>query len=68
MHKTEKYFKQFPDFFSNRKLRDIESVNNFISPSEELISWGKPREDKIPIIKIAELAPNAQRIIDRVGW
>tara|TARA_Y100000590_G_scaffold10854_2_gene13364 strand:+ start:2901 stop:3917 length:1017 start_codon:yes stop_codon:yes gene_type:complete len=43
-------------------------VNPNVSPSDELISWGKFREDKLKIIKIAELAPLAQKIIDRVGW
>ena len=43
-------------------------VNPNVSPSKELISWGKFREDKLPIIKIAELSPIAQKIIDRVGW
>ena len=38
MYKTEKYFKQFPYFFSNRKLRDIESANDFINPSKELLN------------------------------
>jgi len=39
-----------------------------VNPSKELSSWGDFREDKLPIIKIAELAPEAQKIIDRVGW
>ena len=39
-----------------------------IEPSEELAGWGIPIEDKIPIIKIVELGPLAQKIIDRVGW
>ena len=43
-------------------------VNPSIEPSEELAGWGIPIEDKIPIIKIAELGPLAQKIIDRVGW
>ena len=43
-------------------------VNPEISPTKELLSWGTFREDKLQIIKIAELAPLAQRIIDRVGW
>ena len=43
-------------------------VNPNVSPSDELQKWGKFREDNLPIIKIAELAPNAQKIIDRVGW
>ena len=43
-------------------------MNPSIEPSEELAGWGIPIEDKIPIIKIAELGPLAQKIIDRVGW
>ena len=44
-------------------------VNPKIDPSSELFEWGiPPKEDQIPIIKIAELGPVAQRIIDRVGW
>tara|TARA_B100000989_G_scaffold71495_1_gene50109 strand:+ start:160 stop:1179 length:1020 start_codon:yes stop_codon:yes gene_type:complete len=43
-------------------------ANPKISPASELIGWGIPKEDKIPIIRIAELGPVAQRIIDRVGW
>ena len=43
-------------------------VNPKVSPSEELQHWGEFREDNLPIIKIAELAPEAQKIIDRVGW
>jgi hypothetical protein len=39
-----------------------------VNPSKELSSWGDFREDQLPIIKIAELAPEAQKIIDRVGW
>tara|TARA_B100000579_G_scaffold2554_1_gene1987 strand:- start:1440 stop:2450 length:1011 start_codon:yes stop_codon:yes gene_type:complete len=43
-------------------------VNPAISPTKELLSWGAFREDNLQIIKIAELAPLAQKIIDRVGW
>ena len=43
-------------------------ANPKISPSSELVGWGIPKEDQIPIIRIAELGPVAQRIIDRVGW
>ena len=39
-----------------------------LTASAELQSWGKFREDQLPIIKIAELAPLAQKIIDRSGW
>ena len=43
-------------------------VNPKIKSSKEVRSWGTFVEDKLPIEKIAELAPEAQRMIDRVGW
>jgi iron(III) transport system substrate-binding protein len=43
-------------------------VNPIMSLNEELKSWGEFKEDKLPIEKLAELAPTAQKIIDRVGW
>jgi len=36
MDNLEKYLKKFPDFFINRNINDIKSINNFILPSE---SW-----------------------------
>jgi iron(III) transport system substrate-binding protein len=43
-------------------------VNTTVEFSDELKSWGTFREDKLPIINIAKLAPLAQKIIDRSGW
>jgi iron(III) transport system substrate-binding protein len=43
-------------------------VNPTMSLSNELKSWGEFKEDELPIEKLAELAPVAQKIIDRVGW
>ena len=43
-------------------------VNPNVDPSEELNSWGVFKEDQLPVERIAELAPTAQKIIDRVGW
>ena len=43
-------------------------VNPTMSLSEELKSWGTFKEDDLPIEKLAELVPVAQKIIDRVGW
>ena len=43
-------------------------VNPIMSLSDELASWGEFKEDKLQIEKLAELAPIAQKIIDRVGW
>ena len=63
------------EFLTNEKAQQLYGEINFeypvnpnIPPSKELNSWGKFREDQVPIIKIAELAPLAQKIIDRVGW
>tara|TARA_Y100000746_G_C15136393_1_gene298945 strand:- start:47 stop:565 length:519 start_codon:yes stop_codon:yes gene_type:complete len=65
----------FLEFLSSPKAQKLYGDINFeypvnpsVSPSKELISWGKFREDKLPIIKIAELSPIAQKIIDRVVW
>ena len=43
-------------------------VNPNVPASEELQSWGTFKEDKLPILKIAKLSREAQKIIDRVGW
>jgi len=43
-------------------------VNPKMSLSSELRSWGEFKEDQLPVEKLAELAPTAQKIIDRVGW
>lgn len=43
-------------------------VNPKVEPTEELKSWGTFKEDKLPILKIAKLSREAQKIIDRVGW
>ena len=43
-------------------------VNPNVEPSEELSSWGVFKEDQLPVERLAELAPTAQKIIDRVGW
>ena len=43
-------------------------VNPNVDLSDELKSWGTFKEDQMPIARIAELAPEAQKVIDRVGW
>ena len=43
-------------------------VNPKVRPSKELDLWGVFIEDQLPIERLAELAPTAQKIIDRVGW
>ena len=43
-------------------------VNPNVDSSEELNSWGAFKEDQLPVERLAELAPTAQKIIDRTGW
>ncbi len=43
-------------------------VNPDVAPPDELHSWETFKEDTMPIATIAELAPEAQMVIDRVGW
>ena len=43
-------------------------VNLSTELSGELKSWGNFKEDQLPVAKLAELTPIAQKIIDRVGW
>ncbi len=43
-------------------------VNISISLPKALKLWGTFKEDKLPIMRIAELSPIAQRIIDKSGW
>jgi iron(III) transport system substrate-binding protein len=43
-------------------------VNPAVATDKEVASWGSFKEDRVSIGKIADLAGQAQRIIDRVGW
>ena len=43
-------------------------VNPRIGATDELRAWGEFQEDQLPILTIAKLSGEAQKIIDRVGW
>lgn len=43
-------------------------VNPAVSPGGVLSSWGEFKQDDLSIERLAELAPQAQMIIDRTGW
>ena len=43
-------------------------VNPAVAPPAGLGPQGGFREDKLPIARIAELAPAAQKVIDKAGW
>ena len=63
------------EFLTQPKAQSLYSLMNYEYPvnptmslSDELKSWGEFKEDELSIEKLAELAPIAQKIIDRVGW
>jgi iron(III) transport system substrate-binding protein len=65
----------FLEFLTKEKAQQLYGEINFEYPvnpavtvNGELASWGKFKPDALPIERLAELAPNAQMIIDRVGW
>ena len=43
-------------------------VNRSVAPGGVLQSFGEFKSDALPIERLAELAPQAQMIIDRTGW
>ena len=43
-------------------------VNRSVAPGGVLQSFGEFKPDTLPIERLAELAPQAQMIIDRTGW
>lgn len=66
---------RFLEFLTSKTAQDLYGEINFEYPvnpeveeTETLKSWGEFKEDDMPISRIAELAPEAQRVIDRVGW
>jgi len=63
------------EFLSQPKAQELYATTNYEYPvnsstqlNEELKSWGSFKEDQLPVEKLSELAPIAQKIIDRVGW
>ena len=67
--------RKFLEFLTKKTAQDLYATVNFEYPvnsnvplSEELKSWGVFIEDRMPISRVAELAPEAQRVIDRAGW
>lgn len=66
---------RFLEFLSRPEAQKLYGTVNFeypvnpnAEPAEELRALGDFKEDALPITRIAELAPAAQRIIDQVGW
>lgn len=66
---------RFLEFLTAKAAQDLYGQINFEYPvnpnvetSDELKSWGTFTEDQTPIARIAELAPEAQKVIDRARW
>lgn len=66
---------RFLEFLTSKEAQQLYGSINFEYPVNpevpilsELRSWGTFSEDKMPIGRIAELANEAQKIIDRVRW
>ena len=73
--KNQAEAKKFLEFLTTKTAQALYAAVNFEYPvnpdvplSEELKSWGVFIEDRMPISRVAELAPAAQRVIDRAGW
>lgn len=63
------------EFLTEGEAQFMYAERNFEYPiregakvSTEVESWGRFKDDKLPLGKIADLSPAAQKIIDRVGW
>lgn len=66
---------RFLEFLTSNQAQELYGAINFEYPVNpdvpipiELRSWGTFKEDQMPISRIAKLAPDAQKIIDRVRW
>ncbi len=66
---------RFLEFLTSAKAQKLYGSVNFeypvnpkVEPSPELKALGSFKEDQVPIYRISELAPEAQKVIDRVGW
>ena len=66
---------RFLEFLTTPRAQQLYGEVNFeypanptVAPGGVLASWGDFKRDDLAIERLAELAPDAQMIIDRVGW
>jgi len=66
---------RFLEFLTSRTAQQLYGEVNFeypvnpaVTPGGVLSSWGDFKPDDLAIERLAELAPQAQMIIDRTGW
>ena len=65
----------FLEFLTREAAQELYGTVNYEFPVSLAVeaapavrAWGAFKEDSLPIARIAELAPAAQRAIDRTGW
>ena len=63
------------EFLSDSHAQELYASRNYEYPvkagvgwSDEVKSWGLFKADDLALVRIFELGPAAQRLIDRVGW
>ncbi len=63
------------EFLSDSHAQELYASQNYEYPvkpgvgwSDEVKSWGDFKADELALIKLFELGPAAQRLIDRAGW
>jgi len=73
--KNKQLAREFLEWLTSEEAQAIYTEINFEYPvnpkasfSEEVASWGKFKMDKLPLTEIAEQSPNAQKIINEIGW
>ena len=73
--KNKQLAREFLEWLTSEEAQAIYTETNFEYPvnpkasfSEEVASWGKFKMDKLPLTEIAEQSPNAQKIINEIGW
>jgi iron(III) transport system substrate-binding protein len=66
---------QLLEFLSDSHAQELYASRNYEYPvkagvgwSDEVKSWGQFKADDLALVRIFELGPAAQRLIDRVGW
>lgn len=66
---------KFVEFLAGKEAQEVFAkanyeypVNEEVTPSELLASWGKFKEDKLPLSKLGENNKHAVLIFDKSGW
>ena len=73
--KNKKEAIKFLEFLTSKLAQNLYGEINFeypvnptVSLTKELSSWGSFKEDQVLISKISDYSPQAQMLIDQIGW